>query len=65
MNFLTVKEFSEKMKMHPATVRRAIRNGKIYAMRPGIGKKSRYRIAESEIERLQLAGIYEISKDKE
>jgi excisionase family DNA binding protein len=64
MNFLTVKEFAEKTKMHPASVRRAIRNGKIYAFRPGMGVKSSYRIAESELERLQLHGMYEISESK-
>jgi excisionase family DNA binding protein len=59
MNFITVEDFAKRMKMHPASVRRSIRSGKIYAIRPGIGKKSPYRIAESELERLHLQGICE------
>jgi len=58
MKFLTVEEFSEIIKMHPVTVKRAIRNGKIYACRPGLGKKSPYRIPESELERLYLTSMF-------
>lgn len=59
VTFITVEEFANRIKMHVGTVRRAIRAGKIYATRPGLGKKSPYRIAESELERLQLQGMYE------
>ncbi len=58
MNYLTVEEFSRKIKMCPHTVRRAIKSGKIYATRFGIGKKSPYRISETELERIQLAAQY-------
>ena len=54
MNFLTLEEFSQRLKLHPATVRKAIRSGRIFASRPGLGKKSPYRIPESELERLHL-----------
>jgi excisionase family DNA binding protein len=57
MNFLSVEEFAEKIKMCPHTVRKAIHEGKIYAIRPGIGKRSPYRIAESELERLQIISM--------
>ncbi len=59
MNFLTVEEFAKLMKMHPNTIRKAIKKGNIFASRPGMGKKSPYRIAESEIERLHLQSMYE------
>lgn len=62
MNLLTVTEFAERIKMAPATVRKSIREGKIYASRPGTGKKSPYRISESEIERLHLQGMCEGKK---
>lgn len=62
MNFLTVDEFAERIKMHPGTVRRAIREGKIYASRPSLGKKAPYRIAESELERLHFQGMCEHKK---
>ena len=62
VNFLTVEEFAQRIKMATATVRRAIKQGKIYATRPSPGKKAPYRIAESELERLQLQGMCEQPK---
>ena len=64
MNFMTVEEFAEKIKMHPISVRRAIREGKIFAIRPSMGKRAPYRIAESELERLHLQSMCE-KKSKE
>jgi excisionase family DNA binding protein len=60
--FLTVEEFAERIGMHPGSVRRAIKGGKIFASRPSMGKKGPYRIAESELERLQLQGMCEGTK---
>jgi len=59
MIFLTVKEFAERIKMHPGSIRRAIREGKIFASRPSVGKYGPFRIAESELERLHLQGMCE------
>ena len=64
MNFLTVEEFAKCIKMHPGSVRRAIKKGKIFAMRPSLGVKAPYRIAESELERLQLQSMCEQPKPK-
>jgi len=64
MNFLTIAEFAKCIKMHPGTVRRAIKQGKIYASRPSLGIKAPYRIAESELERLHLQGMCEKPKPK-
>lgn len=61
-NFLTVEEFAKCIKMHPTSVRRAIKQGRIFASRPSVGKKAPYRIAESELERLQLQGMCEKRK---
>jgi excisionase family DNA binding protein len=63
MNFLTVDEFAERVKMHPGSVRRSIKEGKIFAMRPGMGKRGPYRIAESELERLHLQSMCEKKHD--
>lgn len=63
INFLTVEEFAKRIKMHPHSVRRAIRQGKIYASRPSMGKKGPYRIAESELERLHFQGMYDKNKE--
>lgn len=59
MNFLTLAEFCEKIKMHPSTIRKSIKEGKIFASRPGMGKKSPYRIPESELERIHLKSMCE------
>jgi excisionase family DNA binding protein len=59
MNYLTVEEFAKRIKMHPGSVRRSIRQGKIFATRPSMGKRGPYRIAESELERLFLQGMCE------
>lgn len=55
MEYFTVKEFAEKMKMSPHSVRNSILAGRIFAIRPGIGVKSAYKIPESELDRLQIA----------
>jgi len=60
--FYTVEEFSEKIKMCPHTVRRAIKSGRIMACRPGIGIKSPYRIHESELMRIMAADYEEMQK---
>lgn len=50
--FYSVEEFANILKVSHATIRRAIKAGRIMACRPGIGKKSPYRIHESEILRV-------------
>lgn len=59
INFLTVEEFAERIKMHPGSVRRSIREGKIFAARPSMGKRGPFRIADTELERLQLDCLYQ------
>lgn len=59
MNYLTVEEFAQRLKMHPTTIRRGIKAGKIFATKPTANKKGRYRIAESELERLHLQSMCE------
>lgn len=59
MKFLTVKEFAERVKLSPKTIRRSIKQNRIYASRPSIGKKAPYRIAETELERLHFQGMCE------
>jgi excisionase family DNA binding protein len=62
MNFLTVEEFAKCIKMHPSSVRRSIKQGKIFATRPSMGKRAPYRICEAELERLHLQGMCENKK---
>lgn len=51
-NFYTVDEFAEKIRVHPATVRRNIKQGRIQAFRTSEGIRSSYRIPNTEVERL-------------
>ncbi len=48
---LTVEEVAQRLKMHPETVRRWIRDGQLHAIRFGTGKRASLRIRESEVER--------------
>lgn len=48
----TVKDFSKLMKMHPNTIRKAIKTGKITGFKIGKGPKAEWRILTSEVERL-------------
>ncbi len=59
MIYLTVEEFANRIKMHPQSVRKSIKEGKIFASRPSIGKRGPFRIAESELERLHVQGMCE------
>lgn len=52
--FYSIKEFAFLLDIHPNTVRRSIKSGRINAFKVGSGKKSSYRIAKSEINRIAL-----------
>lgn len=51
--YLSVDQFAEIMKIHPRTVYRAIKSGRVKAFRVGYGKKATWRISSYEIERMQ------------
>jgi len=50
--FMTVKEFSLKMKIHPRIARRWIKDGKVKAYNSGSEKRMIWRIPYSEIQRI-------------
>jgi excisionase family DNA binding protein len=50
--FYTVEEFSDKIRVHPNTVRNGIKAGRIQAFRAGPGSRSSYRISSTEVDRL-------------
>ena len=52
--FLTVKEFADRLKMHYNTVLKSIHKGRINAFRINEGVKASYRIPSSELNRLGL-----------
>lgn len=59
-DFLSIKEFASKLRVHPNTIRRAIKNGRINALRLSSTKKSTYRIARTEIDRIALFDMEEM-----
>lgn len=58
--YLSVKEMSRLVGMHPNTIRKAIKNGKLSHIQLGEGKNSHFRIPRSELERLALVDLKEI-----
>jgi excisionase family DNA binding protein len=52
--FLTIQEFAKRLRVHPNTVRNAIKEGRINALKLSEGKRSAYRIPISEMERLVI-----------
>lgn len=63
--FYTVDEFADLVKMSARTIRRGIKKGRIMACRPGVGKKSPYRIHQSEIQRILSADYEKIVEERE
>jgi len=59
-DFYTIAEFAEKLRVHPNTVRRNIKNGRIAAFKFSTDKKSTYRIPHTEIERLVMFDLEKI-----
>lgn len=62
--FYTVKEFAKMIKVHPNTVKNSIKSGRILAFKVGIGKRSSYRIAGTEVERMILVDLSLESKKR-
>lgn len=60
--YLTIKEFAGKLRVHPNTVRLSIKKGKLQCVRIGIGKRAGYRIPASEISRIALFDLKHLVK---
>ncbi len=60
IDFLTIKEFAILIRVHPNTVRRAIKRGRINAFRIGEGDQSPFRIPRAEINRISLLDLEKI-----
>lgn len=62
--FYTVKEFASLVRLHPHTVREAIKSGKINAFQLGKkGRGSSFRIPSSEVERLAITTMERYAAD--
>lgn len=66
-NYLTVKEFAAKLKVHPNTVRKYIRHNLIQSIKFMNSPKARHHIPESELYRIatfKLNDIIELEVQK-
>jgi len=61
--FYTIKEFALRLCVHPNTVRRAIKNGHINALKMGGKIRKVYRIPYSEFERMAMINLEEVMKN--
>ena len=52
--YISVKEYADALGIHPNTVRRAIKEGKIAAIRTGIGSRSHFRILRPESGKINI-----------
>lgn len=59
-HFLSITEFAILLRIHPNTVRRSIKNGRISAFKVGSGKRGTYRIAKTEINRIALFDLEDL-----
>ena len=57
-DYFSVKEFANKLHVHPNTIYRAIKKGKLYAIQLG----TTYRINESELYRMPLVYLKSLNK---
>lgn len=54
LGYFTIRQFAKLLQIHPMTVRRALKRGKIGSINLGTVKKPLYRIPHSEINRIAL-----------
>ncbi len=59
----TVAEVAERLRVHPDTLRRWLRSGRIRGVMMG-GRSGGYRIKESEVARIQNEGLGDEGKDR-
>lgn len=63
-DFLSVNEYAKLLSIHPNTVRRSIKSGRLNAFKIGQGEKSEFRIPRAEINRMCLIDLEKIIEKK-
>ena len=56
-DFYTIDEFAAILRVHPATLRTAIKNGNVRAYRLANNRRSPFRIPIDELERIKASSI--------
>ena len=62
--FFSIIELARKLKVHPNTIRRAIKSNRIVALRIGKSKNSSYRIPASEIHRIAQIDLEDVIENE-
>lgn len=60
LEFLSIKEMADKIRVHPNTIRNMIKSGRLNAFRLNGKKQAPYRIPVSEIQRLSLENLEQV-----
>lgn len=58
--FLSIKEFAVLARVHPNTIRRGIKSGKIHAIKLGVGRNCIYRISKTEVNRVAIVDLEKV-----
>jgi excisionase family DNA binding protein len=61
-DFYSIKEFAIILDVHPDTIRRSIKNGRINAFRAGSSSRGVFRIPHSEIHRMATIDLKQVLK---
>lgn len=59
-DFYSIKEFAKLLGVHPNTIRRSVKNGRIGALKVGNRFRPLYRIPATEINRIALFNMEDI-----
>lgn len=62
LEFLSIKETAAIFHVHASTIRRAIKQGFLIAIRIGMGPKSPYRISKKSIEAIHISIIKDLAQ---
>lgn len=63
-DFLSINEFAKMVRMHPNTVRKSIKKGRLNSFRIGSGDNAEYRIPKAELNRLSFMDLERIIEKK-
>jgi excisionase family DNA binding protein len=62
-DFMSINEFSDYLNLHPNTVRKAIKKGRLSAFKVGAGKNAKFLIPRSETHRMAIMDLEIVVKN--
>ena len=61
--YYSISEFAKELGVHRNTIRNGIKFGRIAGFKVGTGRKSMYRIAQSELQRMALMDLKNVMNE--